>query len=483
MIGRVCLPRTFRANSPKFHSDIYKEYLDENQKKICVVAPRGHGKTTTVGKIIPLHHIFYGGNNRVIAIVSRTQAHSIRTLTAIKKYLANKRIMAIFGDWTENTAIKWTATEVCLKNGTSIYAIGAGQQIRGVLTEDYRITLLLADDLEDKENTRTKESVDNNFDWFIGEACNALDPLEGRAMLIGTVIVHGCIVEMVKDMEDWKTLWYQAVHNVDDPNDRRVLWPEWYSYEKLMAEKRSLEKKGKGYIWFREFQNEIRTDSESMVTRDEIVFVKDIRVYQRLQSSAYSLIDVTKMDGSTEKNVPVYMFMGVDPASSIENWADYSTIFTIARDEKRVFCIDLYRNKVKPMTLADNIMIKYRTYWHDGANIETVQYQEMLRDYMLTMVDRIPGLERRNNPRTEKNERLRSLQPWFSRRIVYIPVQGFEAFVDELLRYPMGKHDDTLDGFFYALKNSYPCFEKHVEKQEEKSYFWKKRKHNWVTGV
>ena len=30
-----------------------------------------------------------------------------------------------------------------------------------------------------------------------------------------------------------------------------------------------------------------------------------------------------------------------------------------------------------------------------------------------------------------------------------------QALVDELLLYPRGKHDDLLDGFFYANKNSY----------------------------
>ena len=33
--------------------------------------------------------------------------------------------------------------------------------------------------------------------------------------------------------------------------------------------------------------------------------------------------------------------------------------------------------------------------------------------------------------------------------------KNMQAFEDELLLYPRGKHDDLLDGFFYANKNAY----------------------------
>ena len=55
-----------------------------------------------------------------------------------------------------------------------------------------------------------------------------------------------------------------------------------------------------------------------------------------------------------------------------------------------------------------------------------------------------------------------------------------QPFVDELLLYPRGKHDDLLDGFFYANKNAYRPAHKVVLKKEHNNLFVRKRK-NWRT--
>lgn len=46
-----------------------------------------------------------------------------------------------------------------------------------------------------------------------------------------------------------------------------------------------------------------------------------------------------------------------------------------------------------------------------------------------------------------------------------------QAFVDELLLYPRGKHDDLLDGFFYANKNCYKPLHESSVKSSEDDYF------------
>ena len=66
----------------------------------------------------------------------------------------------------------------------------------------------------------------------------------------------------------------------------------------------------------------------------------------------------------------------------------------------------------------------------------------------------IPGLEVKNNPRTPKSVRLESLQPHFCRKKMFIR-KDMTSLEDELLMYPRGKHDDLLDGMYYALKGAY----------------------------
>ena len=52
-----------------------------------------------------------------------------------------------------------------------------------------------------------------------------------------------------------------------------------------------------------------------------------------------------------------------------------------------------------------------------------------------------------------------------------------ESFLNELLLYPRGKHDDLLDGFFYANKNSYrPIHDGEATTPNRNNYFIRKAK-------
>ena len=110
------------------------------------------------------------------------------------------------------------------------------------------------------------------------------------------------------------------------------------------------------------------------------------------------------------------------------------------------------------MDLADAVLAWFGRFRPQKTKIETVGYQEMLRDYLRRKCDDlnmfVPGLEVKNSPRTPKSVRLESLQPFFCRKKMFIK-NDMNELVDELLMYPRGKHDDLLDGLYYAMKGSY----------------------------
>ena len=98
----------------------------------------------------------------------------------------------------------------------------------------------------------------------------------------------------------------------------------------------------------------------------------------------------------------------------------------------------------------------------------------MLRDYLRRKCEDmniyIPGLEVKNNPRTPKSVRLESLQPHFCRKKMFIR-KDMTSLEDELLMYPRGKHDDLLDGFFYANKNAYKPHHEASEEGQTDDYY------------
>ena len=53
---------------------------------------------------------------------------------------------------------------------------------------------------------------------------------------------------------------------------------------------------------------------------------------------------------------------------------------------------------------------------------------------------------------------------------------------DEMLLYPRAKHDDLLDGMYYAMKKIYPPYHKTEEKKEQKTNHLPKNEHfDWMT--
>ena len=77
-------------------------------------------------------------------------------------------------------------------------------------------------------------------------------------------------------------------------------------------------------------------------------------------------------------------------------------------------------------------------------------------------------MEIKERPRNSKSSRLETLQPYFAQGKVYIGKNMIELR-DELLLYPRGKHDDLLDGLYYANKGIYPPHHKDSDREDSQN--------------
>ena len=126
------------------------------------------------------------------------------------------------------------------------------------------------------------------------------------------------------------------------------------------------------------------------------------------------------------------------------------------------------------MNLANQIIEYFKIMKPSKVRIESVGYQEMLREYIRERCDKenmfIAGLEIKESPRTSKSARLETMEPYFAQNKVYM-LDTMEELRDELLLYPRARHDDLLDGLYYAMKNTYtPAHEASDMKVKEKQY-------------
>lgn len=458
LFASICLKETVFERTPDLHKEVYDslQSKSDDMRKILAVLPRGHGKTTIAGKIFPLHTALYATKPEIIVLVSKTQGHAKRLLRWVKEKLNSKAVQFWFGDYSSETAKSWASDEIILKNNVMIVALGMGQQIRGITHSDARPTIIILDDPEDDENTRTEESMSNNLDWLLGEADYALDPHTGKLIVIGTTIRDGCMVMRLRASSGWHTIWKPAITNFER---QEVLWPERFSFVSLMNDKRNKESIGKGNQWAREMQLEIQSNIEQIFKPDDIKPFEYNGTFKLVENRPWGLVEI-----GTRK-IPVNVFMGVDPASSLSKRADNSVVFPIGMCAKgHIYCLPYFRDRIQPMQLGAKIIDMGELYRPIRARVESVQFQEMLRQYVYDEMRKraldgghwISGLDQKVLPRGEKTARLEGMQHYFMTHRVHL-LEGQEDFYRELTTFPRGTHDDTLDGFYLAVMGAYPC--------------------------
>jgi phage terminase large subunit-like protein len=435
-------------------------FLDKDVQKLNIIAPRGHAKSSIAACVFPVHHIFFDEGPKFIVLCSKTQGHAIDLLQSIKDVLDySLELRAIFGYYGQHSAKVWTKDRVVLKDNTIIVCKGTGQQVRGLKHGNQRPTLFILDDPEDENNTKTKEAMEYNLRWLLQGCEPSLDAKKGRIVVIGTPQHETCMIEILASMKGWKTFKYQALSD----DGKTALWPEQWSVKALNNKKAELESINRLSVFYREYQCQVVGD-EDQLFKEEYIQWWDGHLGEG--DGEHHILNITEKNGvkfDEPLQVPVYVFMGVDPASSTKQTADYSTIVSIAVDaDNNRYVLPYYRQHAKPMALAEAILTQHKRYNPKRTHIESVGYQEMLRDYLRNQERYIVGLEKKINPRTAKSVRLETMEPYFFNKRVFLR-KGMEELRSELIMYPRGKHDDLLDGLYYAMLNLYKPYTKSAD--------------------
>jgi predicted phage terminase large subunit-like protein len=455
-LGKVVSPQTFKKKSPDFHYEVAALFLNKKKRKKVIQAPRGTAKSSlSIFKVI--NHISFDEGDKVVVLQSKTLGEAKKRLNKVKNILSySAPYIAMFGDCGVNNrgtfAKTWREDRVVTRiNGfnVTIQALGTGQQIRGVLEDDARISLLILDDPDDENNCGTKEQMEKNFDAFFG-ALPGLEMETGEVIVIGTPIREMCIVDRLFSAPDWEKRYYKLC---DEETDE-LLWPEKFSLSWYKSEKSNWKEAGKLTKFYSEYQ--------CTIVGDEDKTFKDWKTWDgsfELNKYGQGFLNIKKKNGielPIVEKLPVNFFVGIDPASSTKSSADYSVTFIVAYDaNKNIYCLYYYRKRVSPLEHAEQIIDIIKSYKPTRGCVETVAYQEMLRQYLRQRLNEeglyLSGLEQKWNPRTEKSARLESLQPFFASNKIWVK-EEMKALEEELNMYPRGKHDDLLDGLYYATR-------------------------------
>lgn len=450
--GRLFMTKALTAKTPLMHRRIDRLLMDHRVKKKGIIAPRGHAKSTKTSVIFPLRRTVFNPRDQelLIVLISEAQSQSIAFLNIIGWNLENnQKIRHYFGDLV---GPKWREDELVTNNGVRLLARGTGQRIRGSVSGREGITrpnLIILDDFESETNSGTAEAIDKNKKWIT----RAVEPSladDGEIVAIGTMINERAYLSTIRQDPSWKVLFFQALmnQNMSGPGDIPI-WPERFSYERLMAIKASCENRGEGASFWQEYMN-ICIDLERQIFRpawfnknnDKFAIVQEIQP-----------VLIRKDETGREVCVPLFVSVGVDLAISEDLQADYTVIMVLGTDgQGNKYVLDYWRERTGDIIeIVDQIFKMCYQYKAGHLNIETVQFQQAVanlfykqmheRNYYIGLTE--------TKPRTSKDSRIKSLQPLYASGVVHHR-SWMTQLEQELETYPSSAHKDLLDALWLA---------------------------------
>lgn len=420
----------FPLETPLFHKEILDLISDKNNRRIGVIAPRGHAKSTTVDMTYPLWAGCFQQEEFVV-IISDTYTQAAEFINALKdEFEHNPKIKWLFGNMRGDD---WQDGEFVLSNGIKYAAKGSGMKIRGIRHRHTRPTLMIFDDIENDENIKSAEQRQKLYHWFTKAAMPAL-ARGGRAVVIGTILHFDSLVNKVMKQQDvfksWQTRVFYAITTEKDGTER-ALWSEHRSLEKLRAMRDDpSDQDFIGSITFaQEYQHKPFSEEDAIIQPDWIKECEPSQV--------------------PDKHTRLARVLTIDPAASERQTADFTAMIVAdLYTDGNVYIRAIRNQRTSPSVTADTVRELDEIYKPQVIGIEKGALGLVFRD----LLEGLPviGLE----PDKDKVRRLLAVSRFFEAGRVYTVknIQNGQAFREQLIEFPKGTHDDMVDAAAYAVR-------------------------------
>jgi predicted phage terminase large subunit-like protein len=430
--------------TPDFHREYY--WGLESSNRLLEMSPRGFGKSFRASFFTPLALAALGRTDS-IAILSKTAALAERFLGLIKTEIeSNKILRADFPKLRRGP--KWSSDHLITAGGVEFWAKGWGAQIRGDHPQ-----VIIVDDPEDEESTASETQLDKTYEIFTRTIMGALDDEPGmsdaKVIVIGTNIHPDCLVNKIytnyeNRYDKWAVLFFGAI-----TADGQSIWPERRPISWLEDRRREI-----GLNAFNaEYMNE-------PILGDAVLFYPHY-FRERYTETAKSLVFSTPAHDKV-------VLCAVDIAQSMRESADYSAFILGMKDHTKgkVFILDGNAARLPLRHLAREVAKYCDEYQADYVYIED-PLKESTDPEKQSIVPRVFREEffasgcrtvvRTVRPDKDKYRRALAVQPMAERSEIVWPEPdkcpaGLRKIYDQIIRFPLGAHDDGLDAFVHLCR-------------------------------
>ncbi len=415
--------------SASFHSEMIELTERTDIKLVVLVAFRGSAKSTIFSLSYPIWAILGEQQKKFVLLISRTQPQAKQLLQNIKIELErNGLLLEDMGPFQEPQD-EWRSSSIVIPQyDARITVLSADQSMRGLRHKSHRPDLIICDDIEDINSTKTQEGRDKTFNWFTSEIIPAGD-LSTKIILIGNLVHEDSLIMRLREKIEHKEVdgVFKAYPLVNSHGD--CLWPEKFpTPESLEALKREVMS---NKAWEREYLLRLIPDE------GQIIDPLWIRHYHQIPQDMHQL----------------GIYAGVDLAISKGMQADYTAMVPVLACEKNqklylyILPEIVHKRMNFPETCQEIRLLEFRLkskYQLDVTFIiESVAYQEAIVQQLKENGIEVTGVK----PLGDKRERLSLTATPLSDGQIWFPFGASSKLEKEMIHFGVEKHDDLADAF------------------------------------
>lgn len=417
-----------------FQKELFAISEDESIKKAVIVAFRGSAKSTIMTMSYPIWAVLGKLQKKCVVILSQTQQQAKTHFANIKRELeSNELLRRDLGPFEEESDEWGSYALVIPQFNARIVAASSEQSIRGIRHGANRPDLIICDDVEDLNSTKTREGRDKTYGWFTGEIVPCGDK-NTKIIVIGNLLHEDSLLMRLKKRIEAREIdgIFRSYPMVD--TDGNILWSgKFPTMEDIEKFRRAI---GDDISWQREFMLRIIADVDQIIQREWIQFY----------------------DNLPDKKDYRYSCTAVDLAISESASADFTAIVSAHvygyADTLRVYILPNPINKRLdfPTTLTTVKQVVDSIGLNSSKAdlcIESVGYQEALvqqlrKDHYYAKSIKVNG---------DKRARLSLVSPLLRDAKVLFPRNTADVLIQQLLYFGKELHDDQVDAFTMLMQN------------------------------
>ncbi len=410
-----------------FQKEIFAITEQETTPLSVIVAFRGCGKSSIVTTSYPIWAILGKQQKKLVVILSQTQRQARQHLANLKQELeTNELLRRDLGPFKEESDEWGLTTLVIPRYNARIVTASTEQSIRGLRHGPHRPDLIICDDVEDIQSTKTREGRTKTYDWFNSE----IVPLGGgktKIVMIGNLLHGDSLLMKLRELINKQELdgLYREYPLVTKSG--MILWQSRFPDMKAVEQERK--KIASEEAWQREYMLRIIT------TLEQVIDPKWIKRYSRIE----------------EHHRMECAYVGTDLAVSQKNSADY-TAMVLARvygsgENLRVY-IDPYvfNKRITFPECVEHIKMLAETF------LPGEEKEVLIEDngYQLAMIQQLSQHTcqiRSVTSTSDKRTRLVLCSDYIRKGKILFPVTGAEELIEQLVGFGKEKHDDLVDAF------------------------------------